>query len=64
MSEEAIYKLRRSPDGKLEEFEYVKDLVRCGDCKHWSIEPAMHCTEHFRMVDADFFCADGEVRDE
>ena len=48
-----------------EEYDIVDNpdavsVVRCKECKHWSIEPAMHCSEHFRMVDADFFCADGE----
>lgn len=46
-----------------EPYRYAEEIVRCKDCKHLSIEPAMHCTEHFRMVDADFFCADGERRE-
>ena len=52
---EVIVKLT-SDHIKVKGGEYVRDLVRCKDCK-WNSE----C----RMLDDDNgFCSDGEVRDE
>ena len=60
MSEEAIYKLHRHGD-TLEEFEYVQELVRCKECKHWWSGMDYGDCDHFAMdTTADDFCSYGE----
>ena len=34
-SREAIYRLHTRPNGEVEEFEFVQELVRCKECKFW-----------------------------
>ena len=62
MSEEAIYKLHRYPSGELEEFEYVQELVRCKECRHWEMRnsPRGWCVVHQGYASPQYFCADGE----
>lgn len=49
---------------KLKGGQYVRDLIRCGDCKHYvPINNGDHgnCgTPHGREVYEDDFCSDGE----
>ncbi len=55
--------------------EYVQDLVRCRECKHYAehnelyINAPTNCVKHstinhYVAVNADDFCSYGEVRDE
>ena len=46
--------------------EYVQDLVRCKECRHWEMRnsPRGWCVVHQGYVSPQYFCADGEVRDE
>ena len=39
--------------------EYVQDLVRCKDCKHWQYGKD-HCTLHDMGMLAEDFCSYGE----
>ena len=43
--------------------EYVQDLVRCKDCKHWRYGKA-HCALHDMGMWADSFCNFGERKDQ
>lgn len=40
----------------------MQELVRCKDCKH--ILPKGFCHKHSRKVTDDWFCADGEKKDD
>ena len=62
MSEEAIYTLHRYPSGELEEFEYVQELVRCKECKHYT-ETKGCLLEDNSTRQADDFCSYGERRE-
>ena len=62
MSEEAIYKLHRYPSGKLEEFEYVQELIRCKECKRFGDEG--WCFWRDVAIKDDDFCSYGEREDE
>ena len=48
--------------------EYVRDLVRCRDCKYLEVhgKTTMHywCDQWEHYTDEDSFCANSEVRDE
>ncbi len=68
MSKEVIVRLT-SDHIKVKGGEYVQDLVRCKDCKHGEYREEFddyecHSSGCGLVYDADFFCADGEVRDE
>lgn len=63
---EVIVKLT-SDHIKVKGGEYVQDLVRCQDCKHWSKAPKTErgwCDVCDGLLEPIFFCGDGEVRDE
>jgi len=57
-------------DGSSEDFEKFlldKDLVvvvRCRDCKHGEGHTELWCEVHEIRVDIDYFCADGERRED
>ena len=42
--------------------EYVRDLVRCRDCKHWQYGKD-HCALHDMGMWAEDFCSYGERRE-
>ena len=67
MSKEVIVKLT-SDRIKVKGGEYVQDLVRCKECKHWS-DGVAGCTDHvkcckigFYMVGENGYCVYGERR--
>lgn len=72
MVKEAIYKLITYPSGELEEFDFVQDIVRCGECKYASDNKVYGCMlNHFNDNDYDYhrmyandFCSYGEREDE
>ena len=46
----------------------LESIVRCKDCKMWNTEwkheaGDCYCYKFFQWTDPDFFCADGERRD-
>ena len=43
--------------------EYVQDLVRCEDCKHWQYGKD-HCALHDMGMWADCFCSLGVRKDQ
>lgn len=53
---------------KLKGGEYVRDIVRCQDCKHWTkgddVFGICHRCANTRQMRHDDFCSYGEVRDE
>lgn len=46
--------------------EYVRDLVRCAECRHWRNEHICMAWSRYGTIEtkADQFCSYGEVRDE
>ena len=45
--------------------EYVRDLVCCGDCKHWDNRVPTRCTKFYGIFrHSDDFCSSGVKRDE
>lgn len=45
------------------------EVVRCKECRHWDTDWETHCGFHYcpmidGLTDVDFFCADGERRDD
>ncbi len=44
----------------------VQQLVRCKDCKHWDSDgdDMCHCSRIDYWTNANFFCADGERKEQ
>ena len=68
MKQEYIVELRKEEADELMDEHWVSELVRCKDCKHWDAKKHEchnpHSYMQYRPCFAEWFCADGERRDD
>lgn len=62
MSEYRLFKVIRTDEQKYFDIEYVRDVVTCGECKHY-VGEGKYC-QLDRHCTADDFCSRGEREDE
>ena len=66
---EPTYEVIVRLDEKGKVYEYVGDLVRCKDCKHFRqgdmsmVEQPWYCESWENVTDIDGYCSFGEVKD-
>ena len=63
MSEYRIFRVIRTEGQQYFDIEYVKDLVTCAECKHWTYHKRLDvnwCRTLHTDMKADDFCSYGE----